>query len=326
MRVLIDSGIPYISGVLEQYVEVLYKKGSEITASDVKLCDALIIRTRTRCDEKLLDGSSVRFIGTATIGYDHIDMDYCHKKGITVVTAAGCNALGVVQYVGRAIEEVEKIKPIRCVGIVGVGNVGKALNEFLQQRGYKVLLNDPPRAASEPNFNNVELETLLRNCDLVTLHVPLNKETRGMIATDFFENIGTGKFFINASRGEVVDENILLQAIENKTIINPVIDVWCNEPHINQKLLEAAYIATPHIAGYSEGGKANGTAMMINAVAAFFKIEKLLKWYPSDIVKNSDGTVTTAHYDIISESNLLKKDETAFEELRNNYKYRKEFV
>lgn len=325
MKIIIDNAIPYINGILEPYAEVCYKKGSEITATDVKECDGLIVRTRTRCDKALLEGSRVRFIGTATIGHDHIDWDYCLKNGITVATAAGCNALGVVQYVGRAIEELEKIRPIHTVGIVGVGNVGSALNDFLLERGYDVLLNDPPKAVSEPNFHHTPLNVLLQKCDLVTLHIPLDESTRGMVSTDFFKTMRKESFFINASRGEVVDEEALLEAIDNNTIIHPVIDVWCNEPNIRKELLKKAYITTPHIAGYSEQGKANGTAMMVHALAEFFKIEELIEWYPTGIAKNIDKKVITAHYNIFSDSDLLKQNEKLFEEQRNSYKYRKEF-
>lgn len=325
VKIIIDSAIPYIEGILEPYADVVYRKGSEITATDVRQCDAMIIRTRTRCDEKLLGDSQVRFIGTATIGHDHIDQYYCRKKAITVATAAGCNALGVVQYVGRAIEELEKIKPIRCIGIVGVGNVGGALNEYLSVKGYDVLLNDPPRFALDKSFHHTPIAKLLKECDLVTLHVPLDNTTRGMVSTPFFSTLGGEKFFINASRGEVVNERALLEAIDNKTVIYPVIDVWCDEPDINGELLEKAYIATPHIAGYSEQGKANGTAMMVQAVAKFFNIEELIDWYPNGVEKNVDRKIVTTEYNIFSDSELLKSDKNRFEELRNNYKYRKEF-
>lgn len=325
MKILIDSAIPYIKGVLERYGEVIYKAGSDITASDASSCDALIVRTRTRCDKTLLDGSKVRFIGTATIGYDHIDLDYCAQNNIKVVTAAGCNAIGVVQYVLRAMEELLKIKPIHTVGIIGVGNVGGALKQELEKRGYKVLQNDPPRAAVESDFENTPLSKLLNDSDLVTLHTPLDKTTRGMVSTQFFDNLGSGKFFINASRGEVIDEDALLKAIENKQVINPVIDVWCDEPNINQKLLKKAFISTPHIAGYSEQGKANGSAMMVEAFAQFFDIKELLDWYPETVKKNCNRRVETANYDIFSDSEALKKSVKEFEKQRNDYKYRKEF-
>lgn len=321
MKLIIDSAIPYIKGVLEPYGEILYKKGSDITSADVRECDGMIIRTRTRCDAQMLEGSRVRFIGTATIGYDHIDREYCNKNNIKVVTAAGCNALGVVQYVLCAMQELEKIKPIRTVGIVGVGNVGGVLNTFLTKRGYKTLLNDPPRAARERDFSNTSLDKLLKECDLVTLHTPLDEITRCMVSDKFFDQLGSGKFFINASRGEVVNEDALLRA----DVIASVIDVWCNEPEINTLLLEKAFIATPHIAGYSEQGKANGTAMMVSAVSSFFGIEELKGWYPTEVRQNTNREITTCGYDIMADSNALKNNKKDFEELRNSYKYRKEF-
>lgn len=325
MKLFIDSAIPYIKGVLEPYAEVHYKKGSEISTNDVKECDALIVRTRTRCDKTLLAGSRVRFIGTATIGHDHINKEYCRENQIRVETAAGCNALGVVQYVLTAMRELEKIKPIRTVGIVGVGNVGSALSSFLTAAGYTVLENDPPRAAAENNFKNTPLSTLLKESDLVTLHTPFDITTNGLADDAFFANLGEGKFFINASRGEVVNEEALLRAIEKRQVIFPVIDVWCNEPNINKELLEKAFIATPHIAGYSQQGKANGSAMMVEALSSFFNIEELRGWYPEGISKNKDRKITTENYDIIADSRALKEGSDEFEELRNHYNYRKEF-
>lgn len=325
MKVLIDSAIPYIKGVLEPFFDVTYKKGIEITLADVSLCDALIVRTRTQCDRRLLDGSRVRFIGTATIGYDHIDMEYCATNGIKVVTAIGCNALGVVQYVAAAIAELEKIRAIRTVGIVGVGHVGGALSDYLTRLGYKVLQNDPPRASAEANFCHTPLDILLKESDLVTLHTLLDDTTRAMVSTDFFTQLGDEKFFINASRGEVIDERALMRAIEERRVIYPVIDVWCNEPNINTLLLDSVFIATPHIAGYSQQGKANGTAMMVEALADYFNIEELRHWYPEEVQKNLNREVSITNYNILADSNSLKKSVETFEEQRNRYNYRKEF-
>ncbi len=328
MKIIIDSAIPYIKGVLEPYFDVIYKAGKEINAEDIRDCDGMIIRTRTKCNKELLDNSNIKFIGSATIGFDHIDMDYCQSKGIKVATAAGCNALAVVQYVLRAIEELAKRhnRDIKSVGIVGVGNVGKALNNELIKRGYTTLLNDPPRAANENDFNNTDLSQLLLNSDLITLHIPLNNTTRGYANSNFFSEMGTNKLFINASRGEVVEESALIDAIDKKSVISPVIDVWCNEPNISTELLSRTFIATPHIAGYSRQGKGNGTAMMVSAIAKYFDIEELLGWYPAEISRNIDANIDTSLYNILEDNNLLREDISKFEELRNNYQYRDEAI
>ncbi|MEG0500043.1 MAG: NAD(P)-dependent oxidoreductase [Rikenellaceae bacterium] len=208
---------------------------------------------------------------------------------------------------------------------MGVGNVGTALSENLKKRGYEVLHNDPPRAAREENFDNTPLDKLLQESDMVTLHTPLDDTTRNLASTNFFNTLGKGKFFINASRGEVTDEKALLRAMEEEKVAAAVIDVWHKEPEINELLLERALITTPHIAGYSEQGKANGTAMMVAAVASFFGLEGLKEWYPSDVERNSDQKVAPEAYDILSDSKRLKNNKKEFEELRNGYKYRKEF-
>lgn len=327
MRVIIDSAIPYISGVLEPYAEVIYKKGVDINPLDVADCDAMIIRTRTKCNEELLKDSRVKFIGTATIGFDHIDLDYCRRNNIKVETAAGCNAIAVAQYILTAISELEKAgQQIKRVGIIGVGNVGKAVKHQLEIRGYELLLNDPPRAAKEKDFQNSELDRILSECDLITLHVPLDETTRGYFAKDFFGRMKPSQLFINASRGEVVDEKELLDAIDNCRIIYPVIDVWNNEPNISEELLNKAFISTPHIAGYSEQGKANGTAMMVRALASYYSISELRDWYPENISQNLGKIVEISHYDILKDTKSLKSNRNNFEELRNSYNYRKEFL
>ncbi len=327
MKIIIDNAIPYIKGVLEPFFEVVYKVGRDINSSDVADCSAMMIRTRTKCDNLLLENSRIKFIGTATIGHDHIDLNYCNNRGIKVATAAGCNALAVVQYLLKAIEESKKHfnKEFKNIAIIGVGNVGGALNNELIKRGYNVMLNDPPRSAKEPDFKNVEIEKLLNWCDVVTFHVPLNNESMNLASDAFFRNLGAGKLLINTSRGEVIDEKALVNAIDNGGLLSPIIDVWCNEPNISKELLNRTFISTPHIAGYSEQGKANGASMIIQAIAKEFSIKELINWYPTDVERNIYSKINPSHYDIIKDSTTLRENISDFELLRNNYNYRKEF-
>jgi erythronate-4-phosphate dehydrogenase len=251
VRIIIDDAIPFIEGVLEPYVDVRYMEGRAISREDAMEADALIIRTRTKCDAALLEGTPVKFIATATIGMDHIDLPYCNERGIIVRNSAGCNAGGVMNYVFSALYGVAARKAIRLeggkIGVVGVGNVGRRVDSVAGSLGFKVLKNDPPRMKEEGNEGFCPLDYLLANSDIVTMHVPLNETTRGMADDEFFERMKPGTIFINASRGEVVDEAALKRAIPK---LGPVIiDTWNNEPDIDVDLLNMVDIATPHIAG-----------------------------------------------------------------------------
>jgi erythronate-4-phosphate dehydrogenase len=221
-------------------------------------------------------------IATATIGMDHIDLDYCREKGIEVYNAQGCNAGGVMQYVFSALYGVAARKGIKLdgatVGIVGVGHVGSRIEAMARHLGFNVLLCDPPRAAAEGEEGFCSLEYLLANSQIVTLHVPLDEVTRGMADEEFFMMMRPGAIFINSSRGEVVDDAALIHAIPKLGAV--VVDTWNNEPDINLNLLEMVDIATPHIAGYSYQGKQNGTAYAVRAVAGHFGIKELYDFYP----------------------------------------------
>ena len=284
MKVVCDKDVPFLKGVLEPYGEVVYKKGTEITSDDVRDADALILRTRTRCNAELLEGSSVKLIATATIGTDHVDFDYCNNHGIMVQNAAGCNAGGVMQYVFSALYGVAARKGIKIdggtLGIVGVGNVGKKVEKMAEYLGFNVLRCDPPRAEAEGPDGFCSLEHLLANSQIVTMHVPLDDTTRKMADEAFFALMQPGSIFINASRGEVVDEDALKTAMPK--LGATVIDTWNNEPNVDVELVDMVDIATPHIAGYSYQGKQMGTAMAVRAVARHFGIEALYDFFPED--------------------------------------------
>ena len=191
MKIVADINIPFLEGVFEPYADVIYKEGQEISSADVKDADALVIRTRTRCDASLLEGSSVRLIATATIGTDHIDMDYCASKGIEVHNAQGCNAGGVMQYVFSALYGVSARNTIKLddavFGVIGVGNVGRKIAALAEYLGFKVLKCDPPRAEAEGPEEFCSLEYLLASSDVVSVHVPLDETTKGMADEDFFK-------------------------------------------------------------------------------------------------------------------------------------------
>ena len=301
----------------------------------------LLIRTRTRCTSDLLEGSNVRIIATATIGTDHIDLDYCKQRGIYICNAAGCNAGGVMNYVLSAIYGTASRRRIRLegskVGIIGVGNVGSRVASALRLLGLDVLLCDPPRAEAEGPALFCDLDFLLRNSDIVTLHVPLNPTTRKMADAAFFSKMKLGAFFINASRGEIVNEEDLLAALPK---LGPVIlDTWCNEPHINKELASKVDIATPHIAGYSYQGKLLGTSMTVRSVARYFGIKDLFEFFPNpgdepkDAVKLdlrglSEGQIASTlqyNYPIFTDDFMFRVHPDEFESLRENYRYRREF-
>ena len=217
IKIVADSHIPFLEGVFEPYAEVVYIDGMDITASDVHDADALIIRTRTRCNEALLGDSRISMIATATIGTDHIDSAFCSSRGIEVHNSQGCNAGGVMQYVFSALYGTASRKSIKLdhpvMGIIGVGNVGKKVEHMARYLGFEVLRCDPPRAEKEGPEGFCDLEYLLSRSNIVTLHTPLDETTRNMADERFFDMMRPGAFFINAARGGVVDESALMEAM-----------------------------------------------------------------------------------------------------------------
>lgn len=341
MKIVADAHIPFLKGVFEPYADVLYKDGREISREDCLDADVLITRTRTRCHADLLEGTSVKMISTATIGTDHVDMPWCAAHGINVYNAAGCNAGGVMDYVFSALYGVASRKKIPLqgakLGIVGVGHVGEKVERMGRNLGFDILLCDPPRAGAEGPDGFCSLDELLAEAQIVTLHVPLDETTRGMACDAFFEKMRPGTIFINAARGEVVDEAALLRARPKLGAL--VIDTWCNEPNVNQRLLDECDIATPHIAGYSYQGKQNGTAMAVQAVARAYGIHELEGFFPEtedldlhpvliDAKGKSQGEIASIlqyNYPIFTDDFMFRTDPTGFERLRSEYQYRREF-
>jgi erythronate-4-phosphate dehydrogenase len=348
MKIVIDKKIPFIDGVLERYGEIVYLEGREITRDDVRDADALIIRTRTTCNQALLEGTKVRFIASATIGFDHIDTPFCEANNIFWTNAAGCNSSSVQQYIAAALfhlaEEFQFELAQKTIGIVGVGNVGSKVAKLCQALGMRVLLNDPPRERREGPKEFVSLKTVIEQADILTLHVPLNLEgkdkTLHMVDERLLSKFKKNQILINSSRGEVVKNDALKSSLKKKKIADCVLDVWEHEPDIDRELLGLVEIATPHIAGYSADGKANGTAMSVQAFSRFFGLD-LDAWYPEKVplpfsttleveCSNLSNQAVLAGlvkrtYDILADDARLRMSPETFERQRGAYPLRREF-
>lgn len=322
MRVVVDDKIPFIRGEVEQLVdEVVYLPGAEIGPEDVREADALIVRTRTICNRQLLEGSRVRFIATATIGYDHIDTEYLDETGIQWTNCPGCNATSVGQYVRNALLEAEQSGLIRLceatVGIVGYGHVGKAVYNALYPYVGKILLNDP----------FLDLYDNLQDCDIITFHTPLTTDgpypTYHLANELFLSSLKHRPIIINAARGGVVDEEALLRAMDSGHVRQAIIDTWEGEPNINPTLLKRAFISTPHIAGYSADGKANATRISLTMLAKWLRVKDGIKDFritPPEASKARTGL----NYRPTEDSKRLKEHPEQFEKQRGNYPLRRE--
>lgn len=366
MKLVIDDKIPFMRGYAERLGDVVYLPGAQITAEDVRDADALIVRTRTRCDKTLLEGSKVKFVATATIGYDHINTADLAEMGIAWTNCPGCNAHSVAQYVESSLlllaakgawngerGVLSPDAPIYnkgcdltvfsrlTIGIVGVGHVGREVEQMARRLGFgQILLCDPPRAEQEGKQTFTLLEELAERSDVVTFHTPLTRSphpypTYHLASADFFRKLRDGAVFFNSSRGEVADTQAVKAALASGRLRAAVIDTWENEPNIDRELLDAAFISTPHIAGYSADGKANGTRMSLAAVAQFFGMDSDqfdsltppplppdFSYYPQGEGKNLDERLRL--YDPLRDSTALKQHPESFETLRGNYPLRRE--
>lgn len=348
IRIIADDKIPFLKGVLEPFAEVTYLPGSQINRNVAKRSDALLVRTRTKCNSELLKGTPVKFIGTATIGFDHIDTDYCEKNNIKWTSAPGCNSSSVQQYIAAALLRISTESGFslkdKTLGIIGVGNVGSKVQKLANALGMKVILNDPPRERREGESNFTDVEHLLNESDIITLHVPLNMDgedkTFHLFSNETFNKVKKGSWLINSSRGEVVDTEALKNALNAEKIAGVVIDVWEREPEIDIPLMHMAFLATPHIAGYSTDGKANGTSMIVKDLCESFDIP-MGDWYPSEVPAPPEPVLTidcngksneeilrraVFHtYNIVEDDIRLRFDPSRFEKERENYPVRREF-
>ena len=338
MKVVMDEKIPYLrEALLQMGMEVVALPGVAICRADVADADALFVRTRTLCGKDLLEGSHVKFIGTATIGHDHIDSRYCADNGILWCNAAGCNADAVLQYVQSVVYQwaLERGRSLAglSMGVVGVGEIGGRVAAWAESAGMVVLKNDPLKAASG-RCGYVSLDEIAAKSDIITFHPSLVRTgdypSYHLAGADFFASLGRCSLLINASRGPVVDNAALFAYMCSYPSVDVVLDVWEGEPHIDMSLLDRTFISTPHIAGYSAEGKMNATRMVLEAFVSFIGYRGAV---PQLALPAPDVPVVSANnrqeallriYSPVDDSRELKENPSAFEELRNNYRLRRE--
>ncbi len=349
--------MPFAAEAFGTLGETEILEGRNINAANLRSADLLAVRSTTRIDRRLLDGSRVRFVGTATIGTDHLDTAYLDAAGIHWCYAPGCNANSVSEYVTTALLCLAQRYGWRLagktLGVIGVGNVGRRVVQKAEALGLRVLLNDPPRERAGDAEAFQPLERLLAEADILTLHVPLTASgpdaTRHLVDSRFIERARRGLILINASRGGVMRTEAVLTALREKQIAHAVIDTWENEPRISQTLLKHADIATPHIAGHSFEGKVEGTMMVYREACRFLGTQP--SWNPEphlpapavpllDLSGPTDAgeqdllwQAVREIYDIEADDRRLRHiaggtaDEaaTGFDVLRRNYPQRREF-
>ena len=310
MQVIIDKGIPFLEGVFPSEIEVTFLSPEEITAESVRKADALFVRTRTRINKELLHGSQVRFVATATIGFDHIDQNYCREAGIRWVSCPGCNAQAVCDYVEEAISSIKSDKTDLTIGIVGYGHVGKLVAQMVESKGYKVLLSDPPLGIGS------SLKEIAPQCDVLTFHTPLTYDgeypTFHLCNADILHLCKHNVLIINAARGGIIDEQALLSTLNSQ--LSTAIDCWEGEPSLNKELVQKVDLASFHIAGYSIQGKMNASEMCLRAFCEFFSlpilsINKKLVPLQGDSEPGWLKRIT----------DQLKAEPEYFEQLRKNY-------
>jgi len=349
MNIVADENIIFAKEAFSGIGDVQLYNGRDITNSVLKNTDALLVRSITSANAKLLEDTNVKFVGTATIGTDHIDIDYLNRNNIAFSDAKGCNSDAVVEYVFTALLNIAHEKGFRLkgksIGVVGVGNIGSRIVRFAEILGMKVLQNDPPLKRKTGNTRFVELSELM-NADIITFHVPLNMDgddrTYHLFDYDKLNALKDGAIIINASRGPVVDNNALDNLIEKKKF-TAVLDVWEEEPDIKTELLRKIKFGTPHIAGYSFEGKVNGTVILYNALCGF--LNKTPGWQPvipaaeHSLIRISGKTDTeTALFNAAEHVYCISEDDKSlreifdaddprkcFDTLRKKYKLRREF-
>lgn len=349
MRIVCASSLTLGREIFSTLGDVVCVPEKEITAEIVRDADMLATRSKAKINAALLDGSSVTFYGTATAGTDHMDIGYLNGRGLAWTAAPGCNANSVAEYVTAALLREANLHRRELAGktiaIIGVGEVGSRVAKKALALGMKPLLNDPPVKDRTRDTSLQELFEILPQADAVTLHVPLTESglhaTAKMVNDDFFARLKPGCLFINASRGEVVDEDALLRALDRGTINRMMLDVFDNEPDIRLDVMNRADIASPHIAGHSYEGKLNGTVMVYETACKFFGIAPKWKSDPSAKIFGHELDATELHddhtmwravhaaYDIDRDDRELRSGAAAigkkFSAMRGNYPDRFEF-
>lgn len=274
MLIVADENIPMLDEFFASFGEIRRYPGRAIDAVAVRDADVLLVRSVTRVDRQLLAGSQVKFVGTCTIGTDHLELNYFNSADIRWSSAPGCNARGVVDYVLGSLlalaEQQGADLAQRRYGIVGAGQVGGRLLAVLRGLGWSVQVCDPPRQSAEGG-DFVSLQKILDECDVISLHTPLNEQTCHLLGAEQLSQLRSGSWLINASRGAVVDNQALRQALEGGADLQVVLDVWEGEPQVDVQLAKLCRIATPHIAGYSLDGKLRGTAQIYQAFCTWLE-------------------------------------------------------
>lgn len=331
INIIVEENVPFVRGLLDPYATVRYLAPADITPKAVETADGMIIRTRTRCDEGLLVRSQCKIVATATIGTDHINTDYCHRRGITVVNSPGCNAAAVAQYVfGALMQTVNRPLSSHTIGIVGVGHVGSIVERWARGFDMKVLLCDPPRQRAEGGNQWCDIDTLARECDIITFHTPLTRTgedaTFHMVDAAFLSKLRRAPILINTARGEIFDTEAVVAAKDAGQAGPLIVDCWENEPRIDRELLRRAAIATPHIAGYSREGKIRASQTVLDAITTFFMLPRVTidaPLPPAPAVTVSMAGITGS-FDPLPLSLALKSDPDSFERQRNTYPLRSE--
>ena len=317
MQVVIDKGIPFLEGVFPSDIEALHLAPEEITPAAICNADALFVRTRTQINKELLQGSKVRFVATATIGFDHIDQAYCREAGIHWVSCPGCNAQAVCDYVENVLITLDSKQYSKTIGVIGYGHVGKLVAAMAERVGYKVMISDPPLGIGMP------LEEMASQCDIITLHTPLtyigDYSTYHLFNQTVLAQCKPNILLINAARGGVVDEQALLKHLmtDQGKDMQVAIDCWEGEPYINKTLLQQSDLASFHIAGYSIEGKMRASEMCLHAFCEFFSLPIL----------SINKKVVPLHGDsapgwLCRISDQLKAQPENFEQLRKKYPLR----
>jgi erythronate-4-phosphate dehydrogenase len=356
VKILADENIPYVREAFGSLGRVELANGRAITRAMLSDTDLLLVRSITRVDEPLLAGTAVKMVATATIGTDHIDQEYLARAGIAFASAAGSNSNSVSEYLTAALLTLARRKNLpltgQTIGVIGVGNVGSKVAYKCRQLGMHVLKNDPPLQEMTGTGEYCDLPRLLAESDFVTVHVPLVMKGRWptfhMVNDSFIRKMKPAAWLLNSSRGTVVDEPALKEALRTDRLAGAVLDVWENEPAIDVALLSQAAIATPHIAGYSFDGKVNGTEMIYQAACRFLGVPA--DWNPKLImppppvpmmrvavgghaVPDLLEPIVKAVYDIEADDERLRelialpeeKRSRHFDQLRKHYPVRREF-
>ncbi len=284
MHILADENIPLVDEFFAGFGEIRRMPGRSINRAALENVDVLLVRSVTRVDREMLEGSAVRFVGTCTIGTDHLDLDYFEQAGIEWASAPGCNARGVVDYVLGSLLALSEVRgealARRRFGVVGAGEVGGRLLEVLRGLGWDVRVCDPPRQVREAG-DFVSLDEILAECDVISLHTPLTLggdwPTFHLFDQARLSRLRPGTWLINASRGAVVDNAALRDLLLQRPDLEDVLDVWEGEPQVDVALAGLCRIATPHIAGYSLDGKLRGTAQIYAALCAARGVEPAIE-------------------------------------------------